>query len=57
MDKIHEIYSGYKDVVERFGEGKIQKRFMDLSQIYKEFLVKENLTGTVKVNSFMLILR
>lgn len=55
MDKIHEIYSGYKDVVERFGEGKIQKRFMDLSQIYKEFLVKENLTGTVKVNSFMLI--
>lgn len=25
MDKIHEIYSGYKDVVERFGEGKIQR--------------------------------
>ena len=54
MDKIQEIYEGYGDIVDKVGLSIIQQLYLDLHQTYVDFIQKEHITDSVKLNSFML---
>lgn len=55
MDKIAIVYDGYGDILDEFGEERIQERFQDLYVAYQKFIKDLKIEDNVKINAYTLM--
>lgn len=55
MNKISVVYDEYKDILDEFGEERIQERFQDLYVAYDKFIKDTEIEKDVKLNTYTLM--